>query len=374
MANPEHLIILKRGIEDWNRWRKERSEIRPDISQVNFNGVDLSRANFAGAFISDADLAGANISEADLRGAELIATNLFGANLHRADLSDADLLDADLGAADLSHASLSHANLRRTNFRNANLRGASLDADLYEPVLSGADLRDADFRDARIRRAELSGANLSEATLDETVFADCNLSEVNGLEQVQHVGPSTIGIDTVYKSAGKIPDAFLRGAGVPESFISFVHSLSVRPVQYATCLVVFAVADAVFSQRLYKDLFSAGVRCWTRQIKDPTGVITSHFSMSDFDQLVVVCSEHSLGSVRLDGDIVSALLKEDALQKRNQRRQVLFPIRLDDYIFKTWKHHRKADVLKNNVGDFRNWQDPAQYRNALDRLIRDLNA
>jgi hypothetical protein len=31
-----------------------------------------------------------------------------------------------------------------------------------------------------------------------------------------HNGPSTIGIDTIYNSGGKIPEIFLRGAGVPK--------------------------------------------------------------------------------------------------------------------------------------------------------------
>jgi hypothetical protein len=33
--------------------------------------------------------------------------------------------------------------------------------------------------------------------------------------------------------------------------------------------------------------------------------------------------------------------------------EVLFPIRLDDYIFTGWNHYHKADVLAKNVEDFR---------------------
>jgi len=47
------------------------------------------------------------------------------------------------------------------------------------------------------------------------------LSAVKGLETVTHRGPSTIGPDTIYRSQGKIPEAFLRGAGVPDDFISY---------------------------------------------------------------------------------------------------------------------------------------------------------
>jgi hypothetical protein len=52
-------------------------------------------------------------------------------------------------------------------------------------------------------------------------LGDVELSTVKGLNTVEHHGPSTIGIDNLYKSDGKIPDVFLRGAGVPENLIAY---------------------------------------------------------------------------------------------------------------------------------------------------------
>ena len=57
---------------------------------------------------------------------------------------------------------------------------------------------------------------------NSTIFADVNLSDVKGLETVVHHGPSSVGIETIYRSQGKIPEAFLRGAGVPEDFIEYM--------------------------------------------------------------------------------------------------------------------------------------------------------
>ena len=31
MANPEHLEILKQGVDVWNRWREENPEVKPDL-------------------------------------------------------------------------------------------------------------------------------------------------------------------------------------------------------------------------------------------------------------------------------------------------------------------------------------------------------
>jgi len=40
MAKQEHLDILAKGVEEWNRWRKAVGESGPDPS-----GVDLREAN-----------------------------------------------------------------------------------------------------------------------------------------------------------------------------------------------------------------------------------------------------------------------------------------------------------------------------------------
>jgi len=40
MANPEHLEILKQGVEVRNKWRKAHPAVEPDLS-----GTDLSKAN-----------------------------------------------------------------------------------------------------------------------------------------------------------------------------------------------------------------------------------------------------------------------------------------------------------------------------------------
>ncbi|MDQ2840624.1 MAG: pentapeptide repeat-containing protein, partial [Acidobacteriota bacterium] len=92
--------------------------------------------------------------------------------------------------------------------------------------LSRADLREADLSGAYLRGANLSGAYLSQTNFEGAkvafiIFADIDLSVAEGLETIQHIGPSPIGIDTIYRFGGKIPDIFLRGCGVPENFITY---------------------------------------------------------------------------------------------------------------------------------------------------------
>ena len=141
MSDPEYLKILKQGVEVWNKWRKDNSDIKP-----NLRGANLSKA-----YLSKANLRGADLSEADLK----------GAYLGGAYLSDADLSGANLRGAYLSGAYLSGADLSEANLRGANLRGANLsEADLSGADLSGADLENTSFVETR-----LEGTNISNSCI-----------------------------------------------------------------------------------------------------------------------------------------------------------------------------------------------------------------
>src|SRR5207244_401540 len=87
-------------------------------------------------------------------------------------------------------------------------------ADLRQANLSFADLNGADLREANLSEADLLGADLRQADLTNTnigwtAFGAVDLRNVKGLEMVKHEGPSTIGIDTIIVSQGKIPETFL---------------------------------------------------------------------------------------------------------------------------------------------------------------------
>jgi hypothetical protein len=204
VANEEHLAQLKKGVKAWNEWRRTNSKVHPNLSNARFSRADLSWANLSWADLRYAHFSGADLSETILHGAQLVAADLGGANLHGAILTGA--------------------------------------------ILAGADL---------------STADLKEAWTGYTVFADNDLSTTKGLDLVHHLAPSTIGIDTIYKSRGKIPLAFLRGCGVPESFIEYMPSLvAAGAIQFYSCFISYSTKDQEFADRLYADLQNKGVRCW----------------------------------------------------------------------------------------------------------------
>ena len=77
MAKPQHLDILKKGVQVWNRWRKENPETPPDLSHALLFGVNLSKADFHMVKLGGANLSGAKLSQEQLENARgNVATQL----------------------------------------------------------------------------------------------------------------------------------------------------------------------------------------------------------------------------------------------------------------------------------------------------------
>jgi len=79
MYNSEHLNRLRGELKDWNKWREDNPQIKPDLRSAPLQGADLINA----------DLSGANLHGAQLNGAELHSVNFSEANLALADVTKA---------------------------------------------------------------------------------------------------------------------------------------------------------------------------------------------------------------------------------------------------------------------------------------------
>ena len=125
-----------------------------------------------------------------------------------------------------------------------------------------------------------------------------------------------------------------------------------------------------FCRTLRLEMLERGINAWlfdedAQWGKSMWGEIDK--SIRIHDRVVVVCSERSLNSAPVLREIERALRREDA-----EGKDVLFPIRIDDYIFTKWQHPRKDDVTSKIVGDFTGWRDAMKMRVALSRLTESL--
>lgn len=368
MANKDHLKILKRGVKAWNKWRKANPQILPDLSDADLRGAKL-----AGAELDWTNLRKTLLMKARLGSAKLYRVKLDGANLMRAELDSAFLRQAELRRTNLSGANLCDADLRGATLVEANLSGAYLiRSDFRQTSMAYADLRGSDLRGADLCQANLLEADLSESKVADTNFANVNLGHVKGLETIRHAGPSFISINTIYYSKGKIPEVFLRGSGVPEGFVGYMHSLVGQAFEFYSCFISYSSKDQEFATRLHADLQSKGVRCWFAPEDLKIGdKLRASFdeAIRLHDKLMVILSEDSVKSAWVEKEVETAFENE-----RQQSRIVLFPIRLDEAAMEA-KEAWAADIRRTrHIGDFRNWKDHDSYQRAFDRLLRDLRA
>jgi uncharacterized protein YjbI with pentapeptide repeats len=425
MDRNQALRLLKggpEGIAEWNRRRARDDDIPSlldadlagaDLSEVdlsaanlrgaNLHGTDLRAATLHSADLSEAQLTGADLSRADLSRAILSAANLYAANLsganlggailREANLNTADLIEANLVRADLLGASLGAANLRRANLKHASLRWATLcAADLSEAQLTGADLSRADLRGAVLSAstlcaATLSGANLggadfARAICDSTTFAGVDLSAVSGLESADHRAPSTVGTDTLFRSIGRIPEAFLRGCGVPEALIQQLPSIirSMEPAQIYSCFISYSNKDEDFANRLHSRMVEEKLRVWLAPEEVPGGE-ERHDKIDEvirlYDKLLIVLSPASMGSEWVKTEVRKARRAEIRENKRK-----LIPIALVEFdAIRNWECFNAdsgmdvdVEIRQSRILDFSKWQDHEFFEEAFDRLIASLAA
>jgi len=314
----------KDGVKEWNRWRVEEEEI-PDFGGASLSDANLRRANLSGAYLRDANLSGAN----------------------------------------LSRANLSRANLSRANLRDANLSRAYL-------------------RDANLSGANLSGANLCDANVGYTTFGYLDLSVVTSLNTIDHHGPSTLGVDTLQKSNGKIPDEFLRGCGLSpwevlnaKLYDPTLSASEVTDIQYQIfsertkgafsingVFISYAWGDkeddfndSKFVEELRKQLYDAGLNVWLDRHNMIAGDIVKQVDRAIRlnDVVIVVLSKWSVDSDWVEHELETARRKE-----KLEGRDVLCPVALDD----SWKQRVDGDPLwrqlkKKLVVDFSEWDTEA---------------
>lgn len=325
MANPEHVAVVRRGAEAIAEWRRSNPGVE----------LDLVRADLAGAELPGADLAGA-----DLGGANLWAADLSGASLSGARLVVANLTLVNLTKADLSEASLYVATLKNTNLR---------------------------------------GVNFSQARLADTSLGGVDLSQCAGLATVQHIGPSSVGVDTLiasFRSAGNklTPElkTFFRGAGVPQELLDALPAI-VAEVKYHSCFISYGHPNLQFAAKLRDDLVARGVSCWLYEMDKTVGEPTwqeIERKLEEYDRMVVVCS---IDALMRDG------VKKEIDKQIDKGADKLVPVSLDS----RWTHpgfavewagrDLKRFLTERNRADFSTWDsDPERYEKALEDLLKGL--
>ena len=404
MANMDQVQIVRQGRDAVAQWRDEHPGEFMDLNacymshtripMVNLTGADMRNSDLMGAMLRRANLSDCRLNpihlyRADLREASFVGSLLNGANLRGADCRQADFSNADMDRIILSDANLSGANLRGANLSRANLDRADLTgADLTGATLNGTALtrtiladtifRESDFYEAVFNSTPMSGADFTGSIMGYTVFENCDLSGAVGLDLVRHDAPSTLGVDSLFRSGGSIPDVFLTGVGSPEYLSAFQQSISSAQALSGHYFIACAAGDVGFATRLQDDLRSNGARCWIFPENARGSALVDRRSTSEeeeierwirhYDKLIVVCSDEGLGSETIRNDIIAA-------QERQTSRDewVLFLVTHNGYLESPRDRYARGLSTDHKVFDLPGQsENSTEYQQAVAELAAAL--
>jgi hypothetical protein len=282
---------------------------------------------------------------------------------------------ADFSGSDFSGAYLRNVYLNGAHLRNVDLRGAYLSF----VNLQGADLTRANLLAAYLRGGSLSGATLTGALLGHSVFTSLELSDLCNAS-LSHLYPSCADFRSIslsLKCPGLRP--FLLATGLPEVFVDYTIdcALSLDPRTLLSLMrstfISYGTPDEAFAAKLNAELRTHGVTTFFFRDDAKPGTRLSrlmHEGVNDHDRTILICSKHSLNRPGLLNELVETLARE----ARDGGEEYLIPIRLDDFIFE-WAPQRAdlARALQDRViADFSRHEDPACFREAVERLLSAL--
>ena len=348
-----------------------------DLRHDNLSGADLTGGNFRMADLSGANLTGAHLFRASLPRVNLTGTQLVGSSLTRANLSGGTLRHAVLKGADLSYAGFSYADLERADLSGADLTAADFSwanlsyadlrgATLTSTSLTMTNLTGADLRGAKIVKSDFESSILHRAMAGGTLFANCDLRSVIGLDSMLHGAPSTIALDTLARSGGRIPRLFLQGAGVAEPLIAAQDILTAERRTYPTVLLIGSMADSEMAERLCQNLSEVHIPAWALYPDDEDALNSGEASLDHtvyYDRLALLCTDAAL-----ENPLASRYFAELVRAGSQPSAAPLMALGFGELFYQ--RQDRLCTRLRNGDAlDFRGGED-----SALESLVRELTA
>lgn len=344
------------------------------LADGSLQGQDLR-----GVDLSEDSLSYADLSEVDLRYADLSRIWLMNSTLHGTDLRQSKMPNAFIKQSDLRGAKLCGMDGTQIKLVESDLRGSVLvDANLSGALLLGSDVGGTDLTKTNFSGALIGGSSFENARMNRTIFADVSFEYISGLDSVYHDGPSSIGVDTLYRAKGTIPKVFLRGCGVPENLIDKLPSL-IEGGYFHRCFISYSHSEKLFAEKLYQILQNAGVRCWfdEKDMRIGDDMYESvHLNIGKRDKFLLCSSKAALNSWWVDSELNSAFHDEQTLSKElGESVRKVIPLDLDGYLLGDYQGKWKSQLTSRLVGNFTGWEhDNNIFEREIEKVILALRS
>jgi hypothetical protein len=238
--------------------------------------------------------------------------------------------------------------------------------------------------------SKLNEADFTKTFLARTIFIGNDLSDVIGLEDAWHSGPSVIGAGTIKSSKGKIPAEFLRGCGLSdweiesaklydpelnnEEIKKILYKIydirAQQSIQISPLFISYSHADSAFVNQIEIYLNVRGIRFWRDVHHATAGRLEKQIdrAIRHNPTVLVILSENSIKSDWVQHEVRMARELE-----KETGRDVLCPVALgDSWKDSPWPKRVMEQVMEYNILDFSRWEGDAEFEKLFKKLIDGL--
>jgi uncharacterized protein YjbI with pentapeptide repeats len=293
MSNPKHLEIAAKGKDAVRIWRaknpvEEFNLSFGTLSEVDLSDTDLSKTTLTASILKQVKMVNTNLKKAVFAKTMILKSDLSNSNLleskfilsslsdvifFKSEFSSTNFLissffDCNFESSDFSKSEFSGSFLGNCNFKGTNFAKSGLFGTYFAyPDFSQAKLCGAYLGGIIILNGKMEESDFTDVRMKNTVLSDSDLSKCKGLETVNHLGPSTIGFDTLaktFRGAGCVisPEfkTFVVNAGTPIQLLEELPKI-LAEVKYSSCFICYGQPDLEFAQILKERLSAKGVAC-----------------------------------------------------------------------------------------------------------------
>jgi len=218
-----------------------------------------------------------------------------------------------------------------------------------------------------------------------------DLSNVIGLDEVNHEEPSSLSTDTILLSKGRIPATFLRGCGLSDWEIELAklyrHDLSseevnnvlykiydlraYQAIQINPLFISYSHMDEAFVDKLEELLNKNGIRFWRDVYHATAGRLEKQIDRAIRlnPTVLLILSDNSVKSDWVQHEARVARKIENEIG-----RDVLCPIALDDsWKSCKWPERLREQIMEYNILDFSTWREEPKFQPMFMRLVKGLD-
>lgn len=173
MAVQEHVELFKKGSQVWNTWRDETPDIRPDLSDIDFEkDVHSYESLYDMPEYTGYNLSYMNLNRITARNSYFIRCFFAGSDLHFSDICFSFFQNCSFEGASLAVTKIGSAEFHECNFTNSDLSYCSAEetnffgSKFISTKLSNMSLVKTDFTDTEIDEARVYGISAWDLALD----------------------------------------------------------------------------------------------------------------------------------------------------------------------------------------------------------------